>query len=836
MNRIPALRLAVAAALLFSHAARSLPARAQTPAPAATLGAKLQERLEAFRAEGRFPGATLGVALADGASFGLATGLADREARTPMTPDALMLQGSVGKTYAAAVALQLVHEQRLGLDDRIEKYLGREPWFARLPNARDITVRMLLNHTSGLVRYEFKEQFTRDLTASPDKVWRPEELVAYVLDTAPPFAAGAGWQYSDTNYIVLGMIVERVTTRPFYEEARRRLLAPLGLKRTFPSDSRVIPGLAQGYAGQNNPFGGADAMIVKGRFAVNPQFEWTGGGYASTAEDLARWGRALYTGRAFDRSLLTEALRGVPAPGLGPETAYGLGVIIRRTPLGPAYGHSGFFPGYVTELMYFPELGAALAVQVNTSVPRATPRPLSRFLVELAETIAAETRASQTPPAPPPARDFAELERVAEEELRETKTPGAAVAVISGGRVVFAKGFGTTSAEGGQPVTPDTLFRLGSTTKMFTGAALVALAEQGKLRLDAPVGDYAKGLAPRLARLTAHQLLSNQAGVADFAAPFVSHDDAALARMVREWKDTDALFAEPARVYSYSSPGFWLAGYVAEEVGGKPYADVMEEQVFRPLGMHRTTLRPLTAMTYPLAVGHTVQQGRAAVVRPAFNNVAMWPAGSMYSSVGDLARFALAFLHAGRLEDKQALPAALFSRLSGKHVAMPGGEEVHYGYGMLQFAQGGVRVVMHGGFSRGYGSMLQIAPEHGFAVITVANTSGQTMRRTVEKAREMFLPLKPEAAGPAKAAQALTPADLERFAGVYVNGPQTIEVSVKDGGLALRRDDFQAALSKTGDHRLSFGEALAQDLVFVPGPDGRAEFVFDGLYSARRKP
>jgi hypothetical protein len=143
---------------------------------------------------------------------------------------------------------------------------------------------------------------------------------------------------------------------------------------------------------------------------------------------------------------------------------------------------------------------------------------------------------------------------------------------------------------------------------------------------------------------------------------------------------------------------------------------------------------------------------------------------------------------------------------------------------------------MHGGFSRGYGSMLQLAPEHGFAVITVANTSGQTMRRTVEKAREMFLPLKPESAEPPKTAQALTPADLDRFAGVYVNGPQTIEVIAKDGGLALRRGETGAPLAKTGEHRLSFGESLAHDLHFVPGAGGRAEYVFDGLYSLRRRP
>ncbi len=141
----------------------------------------LQLKLDEWHKAGSFPGATLGVVLANGESFGLAVGFSDRETRTPMKPTDRMLAGSVGKTFAAATALQLIKEGKIGLDDKIEKYLGREPWFARLPNAKDITVRQLMNHTSGLVRYEFKEQFTKDLTANPDKVWKPAELLAYLL-------------------------------------------------------------------------------------------------------------------------------------------------------------------------------------------------------------------------------------------------------------------------------------------------------------------------------------------------------------------------------------------------------------------------------------------------------------------------------------------------------------------------------------------------------------------------------------------------------------------------------------------------------------------------------
>lgn len=367
----------VAAALLLLPGCAAAQSPASAPAPAsATVPAvrtRVQAALDSIRSGGTFPAMSVGVALPDGSVLALATGLADTALRTRLDPHDLLLAGSVGKTYVAAVAMQLVSERKLALDAPISTYLGTEPWFSRLPNAAAITVRMLMNHTSGLVRYEFKDAFTRDLTANPDKVWRPAELVAYILDSEPPFPAGAGWDYSDTNYIVLGMIIERVTGGTLNEEIARRLLQPLGLAQTVPSDRREIPGLAQGYAGPGNPFGGTDAMIVDGRFAINPQFEWAGGGYAVSGGDLARWAKALYEGRAFDAALLPTMLDGVPAR-LGPDVRYGLGVILRPTPLGPSYGHSGFFPGYVTEMRYFPEHRIAVAFLINTSVPRALGR------------------------------------------------------------------------------------------------------------------------------------------------------------------------------------------------------------------------------------------------------------------------------------------------------------------------------------------------------------------------------------------------------------------------------------------------------------------------------
>lgn len=430
--------------------------------------------------------------------------------------------------------------------------------------------------------------------------------------------------------------------------------------------------------------------------------------------------------------------------------------------------------------------------------------------------------------------DFSALEKVIQDELKETNTPGAAVAVISDGRVVFAKGFGVTSVETNAPVTTDTLFRLGSTTKMFTGAALVTLSEKGRIKLDEAVGKYAKGLPPKLAQVTSHQLISNTAGVGDFSAPTPSHDDAALATMVRSWKD-DVMFGEPGKIYSYSSPGFWLAGYVVEEAGGKPYADVMNELIFQPLGMRRTTFRPLVAMTYPLALGHAAgSDGKPAIIRPAYDNVAQWPAGSIFSSANDLTRFVAALLSNGSLDGAQVISPTLFKSISGQHTLIPGETDAYYGYGLLNFEDRGARMVMHGGFSRGYGSMIQMSPEHRFAVIVLTNKSGMTLAKTTEKARELVLPLKPAPAEKPKETLPLTAADLAGFAGKYVNGPQTWEIVAKDGRLFFKDAQAEYALTKTGERRLSFGDKLENDVATIPGADGKTEYIFTGLYSARR--
>ena len=455
---------------------------------------------------------------------------------------------------------------------------------------------------------------------------------------------------------------------------------------------------------------------------------------------------------------------------------------------------------------------------------------MRRVLILLLSLLALTTslRAKTDPPT-----DFSSLDQVITEELKEKRTPGAVVTIVSGDRVVYSKAFGVANIETNAPLQAEMLFRLGSTTKMFTAAALFSLSEQGKIRMNERIGERVKGLSGRVGDVTPHYLLSNSAGIRDFAPPFIAQDDSALGTMIRGWKD-DVFFAGEGEIYSYSSPGFWLAGFVIEELTGTPYADAMEQLLFKPLAMNRTTLRPLMAMTYPLANGHAVAgDGPPQIIRPFYNNVAQWPAGSIFSNANDLSRFVIAFLNDGRLDGKQVLSPTLVSELQKPHVPVPVEANSYYAYGLTTFKYQGVQFVLHGGFSRGYGSMIQMVPAKKFAVIVLTNKSGETMRRTLAKATELGIGVKQEAPAKGKVNEP-TAAELSEYVGTYMHAPLTWDFFLKDGKLFVKYEGAQYPATKSGERRFVFGKANENEVVFVPGKGGKIDFLFFELYGAKR--
>jgi D-alanyl-D-alanine carboxypeptidase len=196
----------------------------------------------------------------------------------------------------------------------------------------------------------------------------PEELVSFVLDTPPLFAAGKDWSYTDTGYLLLGLVIEKATGQSWYDEVDHRFLKPLNLFRTSPSNKVSLPELAAGYMSVDNPFGlPPKTTSDPGIMVWNPGVESSGGGFVSNSSDLAKWGKALYEGEAMQVEYLGDLLEAVPVGGDGSQVRYGAAVAIHTGgAFGPTYGHSGWIPGYCSSLRYYPDLGVAVAFQINT--------------------------------------------------------------------------------------------------------------------------------------------------------------------------------------------------------------------------------------------------------------------------------------------------------------------------------------------------------------------------------------------------------------------------------------------------------------------------------------
>jgi CubicO group peptidase (beta-lactamase class C family) len=447
------------------------------------------------------------------------------------------------------------------------------------------------------------------------------------------------------------------------------------------------------------------------------------------------------------------------------------------------------------------------------------------------------------------AADFRKLDEAVAATLKETKVPGAAVAVVSGERVVYAKGFGVADAETGRPVTPETLFRVGSTTKILTALTLLSLAEEGKINLDRPVGEYAKGLTPALARLTAAQLLSHTAGMIDVDPDYGPHDESALGSTVRTWGD-DFVFTEPGRVFSYSNEAYDLLGYVIEQVGGRPYARQVRERLLVPLGMGRSCFRPDVAMTYPFSQGHQLSEdGKVKVLRPFPDNVVGWPNGFLFSSARDLARLAVALLNGGKIEGKQVIPPAVLAQMFTPRADIPvagkAAGSVRYGYGM-QFGEArGVRLSMHDGALAGFTCLFRMAPERRFAVVALGNLSEKSLDGVWRAAFEMMAagarPATPNAPAAAKRLE-MTAEEMARYAGRYVNNPKlACELFAKGGKLYITftegEESDTAPVAKTGE--LTFvvtpaGEPPQLPFLLIPGADGRIEYLHTNARAFRK--
>ncbi|HDR7355414.1 serine hydrolase domain-containing protein [Bacillus wiedmannii] len=308
-----------------------------------------------------------------GKTWSYAAGVANLSSKKPMKTDFRFRIGSVTKTFTATVVLQLAEENRLNLDDSIEKWL---PGVIQGNGYDDkqITIRQLLNHTSGIAEYTRSKSF--DLMDTK-KSYRAEELVKMGISMPPDFAPGKSWSYSNTGYVLLGILIETVTGNSYAEEIENRIIEPLELSNTFlPGNSSVIPGTkhARGYIQLDG------ASEPKDVTYYNPSMGSSAGDMISTADDLNKFFSYLLGGKLLKEQQLKQMLTTVPT-GEAALGRYGLGIYETKLPNGVSiWGHGGSIPGFVT--FAGGTLGGkhTLAVNLN-SLNAESPDPFKNILL-----------------------------------------------------------------------------------------------------------------------------------------------------------------------------------------------------------------------------------------------------------------------------------------------------------------------------------------------------------------------------------------------------------------------------------------------------------------------
>ncbi|WP_244237939.1 serine hydrolase domain-containing protein [Corallococcus terminator] len=337
------------------------------------LAPRLQRALEVTVQAEDLPGATASLRFQDCTWRGSA-GVSTVEPATGLKAEDRLRVGSITKSFVSVVALQLQAEGTLSLDAPLAT------WVPDFPRADRITVRQLLNHTSGAFNYTDSQAFLTQAESSPGKTWSAEELISLGAAASPSFEPGARWEYSNTNYILLGRILESVTGMPLAQQLRTRILVPLDLDSTGLEGAEPLPPLTvRGHARDTRDGAWMDLTDF-----IHPSAAGAAGALSSSADDLSAFYQAL-----FERSLLAPAQLAqmtdwvaTPIPDM---PGYGLGLVRAVTPVGPGHGHDGGIPGFSALALYLPERKASLAMLTNregADVLRVTGRLLEVLATE----------------------------------------------------------------------------------------------------------------------------------------------------------------------------------------------------------------------------------------------------------------------------------------------------------------------------------------------------------------------------------------------------------------------------------------------------------------------
>ena len=426
-----------------------------------------------------------------------------------------------------------------------------------------------------------------------------------------------------------------------------------------------------------------------------------------------------------------------------------------------------------------------------------------------------------------PRADYAvvvsELERVIAHELQDKKLPALSIALVDNQQTVWAKGFGMGDPDQKIPATAETVYRVGSVSKLFTDIGIMQLVERGKIELDAPVTKYLPDFKPHNPfnkAITLRQLMSHRSGLV--REPPVGHyfDDTlpSLAQTVQSLNSTTLIY-EPEKRSKYSNAAIATAGYVLERMQKQPFTQYLQKAVLEPMGLRHSSFEPTPEIAKHLAKAYMWSYDSRQFVAPAFQ-LGMAPAVSMYSTVTDLARFMSVLFNDGKTTDGQILKRETLEKMWTPQFAAPK-QKGGFGIGFFISELEGHRRIGHGGMMYGFATELEALPEAKLGVIVVTTMDGanSVVEHIADYALRLMLASRnKQALPPIKFPDTVNPEIAPRLAGRYVGNQNQIELVAREGKLFAEWGALRMELKALGD-TLMVDDRLAHGTKILPMGD-----------------
>lgn len=692
----------------------------------------------------------------------------------------------------AAVVMSLAEEGAIDLDADIREYCPDFP-----EKKWKLTTRQLLGHLGGVRHYKNRAetQSTRhyySLRAALD-TFRSDPLL---------HEPGTKFLYTTFGYNLLGSIVEGAQVDDFPDLLESRIISPAGMTFSCVDDQHeVISGRASGYIRPTKKqlsILPEEHRLIAGEIyncsLHDTSMKIPGGGLLSTAPDLVRFAIAVNTNKLLSEKSVQQMWTSQKTTS-GKATGYGLGWKIGSKPDLRQVWHTGGQAGTSTILYLEPETGTAVAIMCNLQ---------HTSLFELATSIA--KAAHNTPQETNYIAAIKRLKKAIQYEVEQKQLPAFSVSLVDNDRIVWADGFGFQDAKKKIPATAETVYRVGSISKLFTDVAVMQLVENNKLDLDAPIQKYLPDFKPNSpydVPITLGQLMTHRSGLVRESpvGNYFDPTEPTLAETVASLNQTSLVY-KPDTKTKYSNAAVSVVGTLLEQQLEGSHAEQVRNSILNPLDMNSSSFVMSSKVKQHLATGWMRTYDGRRFEAPTFL-LGTGPAGNMYSTVLDLSKFLTCVFNEGQTEDGQILKPETFSKMTTPLLDSDGKPQ-RFGIGFHIQDLDGNKKIGHGGAVYGFSTQLAALPERKLGVAAVSSLDGSNgvVRRLSDYALRLMIAVKDGKSLPPYRTTGPIPTErAKELIGMYreIDGSRFTRITELNGSLYMQRGSYRYELRATAE-------------------------------------